>query len=293
MWVALKIGANGEVTEAKATRWQLTIDHSIDDPNYWASKPERAFVDAAEATALKWKFAPPEANTRTQVDVLFTFRNFPSAHLRRAKAVRIGAGIRPPTKVSDARPCIPKLQSRRDVSRDPSFWNCGSARTARSSMPASFSRSRCWTMLPSRLSRQWQYVPTLLNGAPVEVLVTVTINFVAPPAPLIRVERYRRRILAERLARPPRAGCAAGCRIGHSISVQRAAHVSRRMAGEGILRQQRQDVGRSLEQSHAEASIPRRLLVSFQRGKPHLPVEPRLVRGDPGRTPRARRPACT
>ena len=82
MWVALKIGANGEVTEAKATRWQLTIDHSIDDPNYWASKPERAFIDAAEATGLKWKFEPPEANTRTQIDVLFTFRNVPGVPLR-------------------------------------------------------------------------------------------------------------------------------------------------------------------------------------------------------------------
>jgi hypothetical protein len=26
-------------------------------------------------------------------------------------------------------------------------------------------------------------MPTLLNGAPIEVLMTVTINFVAPPAP--------------------------------------------------------------------------------------------------------------
>jgi len=25
--------------------------------------------------------------------------------------------------------------------------------------------------------RQWRYAPTLLNGAPVEVMVTVTINF--------------------------------------------------------------------------------------------------------------------
>jgi len=32
-------------------------------------------------------------------------------------------------------------------------------------------------------ARHWKYVPTLLNGAPIEVLMTVTINFVAPPAP--------------------------------------------------------------------------------------------------------------
>jgi hypothetical protein len=78
VWVALKIGANGEVTEAKATRWQLTIDHSIDDPNYWASKPERAFVDAAEATALKWKFAPPEPTRARRSMCCSRFATFPA-----------------------------------------------------------------------------------------------------------------------------------------------------------------------------------------------------------------------
>ena len=28
--------------------------------------------------------------------------------------------------------------------------------------------------------RQWEYTPTLLNGVPVPVLVTVTINFTRP-----------------------------------------------------------------------------------------------------------------
>jgi len=180
VWVALKIGANGEVTEAKATRWQLTIDHSIDDPNYWASKPERAFVDAAEATALKWKFAPPEANTRTQVDVLFTFRNVPGANA--AKVVRIGAGMRPPVKVADARPMYPEAAKAARV-EGPVVLELRVG-TDGSVVDANVIQSI--PMLDDaavEAARQWKYAPTLLNGAPVEVLMNVTINFVAPPAP--------------------------------------------------------------------------------------------------------------
>src|SRR5207244_825344 len=88
VWVKVNIGVNGEVTAAKASKWRLTIENSIEDPNYWASKPERAFVDAAEAAALKCKFAPPDANTRTAIELLFTFRN-----LRGAPPAKDAAGV--------------------------------------------------------------------------------------------------------------------------------------------------------------------------------------------------------
>jgi outer membrane biosynthesis protein TonB len=106
VWVAVSIDANGQVAEAKANRFQLTIDRSIEDPNYWASKPERPFIEAAESTALRWKFAPPDANTRTSVEVLFTFRMVPGPAVVRVsgpvdivspderKIVRVGNGIR-------------------------------------------------------------------------------------------------------------------------------------------------------------------------------------------------------
>jgi TonB family protein len=185
VWVALKIGANGDVTEAKATRWQLTIDHSIDDPNYWASKPERAFVDAAEATALKWKFAPPEANTRTQVDVLFTFRNIPGAAVRNIQpdaaknggtVIRVGGSIKPPAKVRDVQPIYPPAALAANVQGavvlDAHIGVDGSV------LDASVLRSiPLLDDAAVEAVRQWRYVPTLLNGAPVEVMVTVTVNF--------------------------------------------------------------------------------------------------------------------
>jgi len=185
VWVALKIGANGEVTEAKATRWQLTIDRSIDDPNYWASKPERAFVDAAEATALKWKFAPPEATTRTQVEVLFTFRNIPGAADRNGQpdvaknggtVIRVGGNIRPPVKLRDVQPTYPPAALAANVQGavvlDAHIGVDGSV------LEASVLRSiPLLDDAAVAAVRQWRYAPTLLNGAPVEVMVTVTINF--------------------------------------------------------------------------------------------------------------------
>jgi len=185
VWVALKIGANGEVTEAKATRWQLTIDHSIDDPNYWASKPERAFVDAAEAAALKWKFAPPETNTRTQIDVLFTFRNIPGTGDRGVQAdaaksggmvLRVGGTIKPPAKIRDVQPVYPPDALAANVQGavvlDAHIGVDGSV------LEASVLRSiPLLDDAAVAAVRQWRYAPTLLNGAPVEVMVTVTINF--------------------------------------------------------------------------------------------------------------------
>ena len=31
--------------------------------------------------------------------------------------------------------------------------------------------------------RQWEYTPTLLNGAPVPIIMTVTVQFTLPPPP--------------------------------------------------------------------------------------------------------------
>src|SRR6266511_4802746 len=70
--VEMTIAVTGDIVEAKAGKWRLTIDREINDPNYWASKPERAFLDEAEAAARKWKFVP--LDTQTTVQVLFSFR---------------------------------------------------------------------------------------------------------------------------------------------------------------------------------------------------------------------------
>jgi len=187
VWVTATLDAGGAVAQAKATRFQLTIDRSIDDPNYWASKPERPFMEAAEAAALKCKFAPPDANTRTTIELMFTFRNVPSGGAADGsrvdawpdghKTIRVGAAVRPPAKIVDAKPVYPEAAKSQNVEGvvilDVRIGGDGSVEDARI--------VRSIPMLDDAALaavRQWRFEPTLLNGEPVDVLMTVTVNFV-------------------------------------------------------------------------------------------------------------------
>jgi TonB family protein len=186
VWVVVTIDATGQVAAAKANRFQLTIDRSIDDPNYWASKPERPFMDAAEAAALQWKFAPPDANTRISVEVLFTFRNVPGPALVAGqldtvatvghKILRVGTGISAPRKIVDVRPVYPEAAKAQDVQGVVIL-------ELRIDLDGSVKDATVVRSIPLlddaalAAARQWKFQPTLLNGAPVEMIMTTTVNF--------------------------------------------------------------------------------------------------------------------
>ena len=182
VWVAVTIGPDGDVTEAKVSRWRLTIESSIDDPDYWANKPERAFIEAAEAAALNWKFSPPDANTRTTFEILFTFRNIRtgSGGPGGGPVVRVGGDIRPPVKLADVRPIYP------EAARDAGVQGVVimEVRIATDGSVADATIVQSVPMLDDaalEAVRQWRYQPTLLNGEHVEVMMTVTINFTVAP----------------------------------------------------------------------------------------------------------------
>jgi protein TonB len=189
VWVSVNIDANGKVAEAKAARWRLSIERSIDDPNYWASKPERPFIDAAEAAAQRWEFAPPDANTRTSVELLFTFRNVrtpppaaavvpppAAAATNGSKVLRVGNGIKPPIKIADVKPIYPASAMAQHIQGvvilDVRIAGDGSVADATIVRSIAALDDAALTAV-----RQWRFVPTLLNGEPVEVLMTVTVNF--------------------------------------------------------------------------------------------------------------------
>jgi protein TonB len=187
VWVKVNIGANGEVTEAKAARWRLTIENSIENPNYWASKPERAFIDAAETAALEWKFAAPDANTKRAVELMFTFRNFPGAAAGGVQAVaapggatvvRVGGNIRPPVKIRTVRAAYPEAARAARVQGVVIL-------EVRLGVDGSVVDTKVVRSIPLLDEaavdsvRQWRYAPTLLNGEPVEVIMTVTVSFMA------------------------------------------------------------------------------------------------------------------
>jgi TonB family protein len=187
VWVGVTIDANGQVAAAKANRFQLTIDRSIDDPNYWASKPERPFMDAAEAAALRWTFAPPDANTKTSVELMFTFRNVtgPAVVSGQAdtlsadghKVLRVGNGISAPQKIVDIKPIYPEAAKAQNIQGVVIL-------ELRIGVDGSVLDAKVLRSIPLlddpavAAARQWQFRPVLLNGAPVEVIMTATVGFV-------------------------------------------------------------------------------------------------------------------
>ena len=90
--------------------------------------------------------------------------------------VRVGGNIRPPTKIKDVKPVYPSIaQSARVqgvVIIEATIGPDGKVNDARvlRSIPL---------LDQSALDavRQWQFTPTLLNGVPVPVIMTVTVNF--------------------------------------------------------------------------------------------------------------------
>jgi beta-lactamase regulating signal transducer with metallopeptidase domain len=102
VWVNVTIAADGQVADARTAKWRLTFDHEIEDPNYWASHPERAFADAAEAAALKWTFAPLERDVACVIE--FSFRNRKDGEpLRAAPPASTGVKILEGTTVGGRR----------------------------------------------------------------------------------------------------------------------------------------------------------------------------------------------
>jgi protein TonB len=97
------------------------------------------------------------------------------ARARRAP-VRIGGQIKPPTKVKDVKPVYPAIaQSARvagAVTIEATIGEDGKVIDAKvvRSIPL-------LDQAALDAVRQWEYMPSLLNGVPVPVLITVTINF--------------------------------------------------------------------------------------------------------------------
>jgi protein TonB len=149
---------------AQEAKWFKSYDKAKELAAAAKAAGEKAAADAlaakeqAEAIAAKEK---AEAEAREQ---------------EKAAAVRVGGKIRPPTKVKDVKPVYPDA-----------------AKTARAAgvviVEATIGANgkviaakvlRSVPMLDEAALdavRQWEFTPTLLNGKPVPVVMTVTINF--------------------------------------------------------------------------------------------------------------------
>ena len=92
--------------------------------------------------------------------------------------VRVGGNIRPPRKVEDVNRSIQRSCVRQTL-RAWCRWKPSSPRTA-PSRPCASSAPRCTRNSrgpPRDAVGQWRFTPTLLNGAPVEVRMAVSVRF--------------------------------------------------------------------------------------------------------------------
>jgi len=93
-----------------------------------------------------------------------------------AAPVRVGGNIKPPTKVKDVKPTYPAIaQSARVqgvVIIEATIGPNGAVQEAKVLRSIPLLDAAALDAV-----RQWQFTPTLLNGVPVPVIMTVTVNF--------------------------------------------------------------------------------------------------------------------
>ena len=123
---------------------------------------------AAEAAAAKEKADAAAAKAKA------------AAAARRARAiaapVRVGGQIKPPTKVKDVTPVYPAIARSARVTG--AVVIAATIDEEGKVIDAKVVRSvPLLDQAALDAVQQWEYLPTLLNGVPVPVLVTVTINF--------------------------------------------------------------------------------------------------------------------
>ena len=130
----------------------------------------KAAGDKAEADAVAGKEKADAVATKEKAD----------AAAARAKAkmapVRVGGQIRAPSKIKDVKPVYPAIARSAGVAGvvtiEATIGPDGKVIDAKVVRSIPLLDEAALDAV-----RQWEYTPTLLNGVPVPVLVTVTINF--------------------------------------------------------------------------------------------------------------------
>jgi TonB family protein len=122
---------------------------------------------AADAVAAKEKTDAAAAKERADAE---------AREKAKAAAIRVGGKVRPPTKIKDVTPVYPAAAKTAKVAGvviiEATIGADGKVIDAKV--------LRSVPMLDQAALdavRQWEYKPSLLNGAPVPVVMTVTINF--------------------------------------------------------------------------------------------------------------------
>jgi len=144
----------------------------------WFKSYDKAKELAAAAKAAGEKAAADAVAAKAEADAIAA-REKAEAEAReqaKAEAVRVGGKIRPPTKVKDVKPVYP------DAARSGRVQGMVivEATIGANGKVIDAKVLRSVPMLDQAALdavKQWEFTPTLLNGKPVPVVMTVTINF--------------------------------------------------------------------------------------------------------------------
>ena len=193
--VLVFVGTGGEVTSVEARRTRLTTERDVTDPTFWASQPSRLFGQAAEDAVRQWRWEPG-AVRRFEIPIAFVEQERTEfvplgAGVRVAKPasgvvsytpvtrLRVGGGVQPPAIISNVAPVYPEVAKVARVEGvvliEAVIATDGSVREARMVRSIPLLDQAALDAV-----RQWRYQPVLLNGVPVEVSMTIAVNFVLP-----------------------------------------------------------------------------------------------------------------
>jgi TonB family protein len=145
----------------------------------WVKSYDKAKELAVAAKAAGDKAAADTVAAKAKADATAAKARADAAAAKaRAKMapVRVGGQIKPPTKVKDVKPVYPAIaQSARvtgSVTIEATIGEDGKVSDAKIVRSVPLLDQAALDAV-----RQWEYMPTLLNGVPVPVVTTITINF--------------------------------------------------------------------------------------------------------------------
>jgi protein TonB len=165
------------IKAAQDARAALDAELAAQDAK-WFKSYDKAKELAAAARAAADKASAEAVSAKEQAEAIAA-KEKAEAEAReqeKAAAVRVGGKVRPPTKVKDVKPVYP------DVARSARVAGMVivEATIGASGKVIGAKVLRSVPMLDQAALdavKQWEFTPTLLNGKPVPVVMTVTINF--------------------------------------------------------------------------------------------------------------------
>jgi TonB family protein len=154
--------------KAQEGRWVKSYDKTRE-----LAAAAKAAAEKAEADAVAGKEKAETVAARTRA------ANAVAARAKAVAPLRIGGNIKPPTKVKDVTPVYPAIAKAANLSGEVTI----EATIGSDGKVTDTKVVHSVPMLDQAALdavRQWEYMPTLLNGVPVPVTTIIRVNFARP-----------------------------------------------------------------------------------------------------------------